>query len=370
MSEMQIAHRSEIKFFWGLVAFLFVFIPLASVVANPIDEFYGVRSSFLTAEAAHPRIFDWRNKYGTSLMYLSPSYSAEEKAHFRSILKNNGDTHIDLYAQARNGHLPAGELHLYDYTHELNVLNEDGLKPVLWLIPESKHGEGKAPMSTHLAFQNQMVQRHDSQVAGYVVCLECDEMFSAEQVNALVANLKSKTGKPVAVHLAPGVGGFKRDTRYYKGADFIYLQIGDHLTGDYVADSAMAVAMLKQAMTLGIPVVANEYSLLSTSAQARALGDLLCQNGAVGTGNGRSVTLCGQRETKAKKKWYKKYEKEMVVAGVAMATLYAVTRYDLPLTLKATEDDFEIGTKKRIGNHSVGASYSENRVMATYEFRF
>ena len=68
---MQIAHRTEIKIFWGLVAFLFVFIPLASVVANPIEEFYGVRSSFLTAEKAHPRIFDWRNKYGTSLMSIS-----------------------------------------------------------------------------------------------------------------------------------------------------------------------------------------------------------------------------------------------------------------------------------------------------------
>ena len=334
------------------------------------SDLFGVRSSFLTAEAAHPRIFDWRNKYGTSLMYLSPSYSAEEKAHFRSILKNNGDTHIDLYVQARNGHLPAGELHLYDYTHELNVLNNDGLKPVLWLIPESKHGEGKASMPTHFAFQNQMVQRHDSQVAGYVVCLECDEMFSAEQVNALVANLKSKTGKPVAVHLAPGVGGFKRDTRYYKGADFIYLQIGDHLSGDYVADSNMAVAMLKEALKLGIPVVANEYSLLSTSDQARALGDLLCKNGAVGTGNGRNVHLCGQRETASKKEWYKKYEKEMYGIGAALVTLYAVSRYDLPVTMRATEDSYQIGLQKQIENHTVGIEYGNMRSMLTYGFKF
>ena len=224
-------------------------------------------------------------------------------------------------------------------------------------------------MPTHLAFQNQMVARHDSQVAGYVVCLECDEMFSAEQVNQLVANLKAKTNKPVAVHLAPGVGGFKRDTNYYKGADFIYLQIGDHLTGDYVADSEMAVAMLKQAMTLGIPVVANEYSLLSTSAQAKALGDLLCANGAVGTGNGRNVESCGQRQAK-KQQWYQKYGTEMVVGGVALATLFAVSRYDLPLTLRATEKDYEIGTSKKIGSHTVGVTYSENRAMATYSFEF
>jgi hypothetical protein len=332
-------------------------------------DLFGVRSSFLTAEKAHPRIFDWRNKYGTSLMYLSPSYSAEEKAHFRSILKNNGDTHIDLYAQARNGHLPAGELHLYDYTHELNVLNDDGLKPVLWLIPESKHGEGKAPMPTHFAFQNQMVQRHDSQVAGYVVCLECDEMFSAEQVNALVANLKSRTGKPVAVHLAPGVGGFKRDTRYYKGADFIYLQIGDHLSGDYVADSNMAVTMLKEAMTLGIPVVANEYSLLSTSEQARALGDLLCQNGAVGTGNGRNVTMCGQRKPKKKKEWYQEYEKELVVTGIAAVTLYVMlnrNEEEPTFQLDANDNGYELGLNS--GGYSL--RYSEDRIAATYRIEF
>ena len=337
--------------------------------ADPINEFYGVRSSFLTAEKAHPRIFDWRNKYGTSLMYLSPSYSEEEKTYFRSILKNNGDTHIDLYVQARNGHLPAGELHLYDYTHEFNVLNNDGLKPVLWLIPESKHGEYKQSMDAHLAFQNQMVQRHDSQVAGYVVCLECDEMFSAEQVNVLVANLKSKTNKPVAVHLAPGVGGFKRDTRYYKGADFIYLQIGDHLTGDNVADPTMAVAMLKQAMTLGIPVVANEYSLLSTSAQARALGDLLCQNGAVGTGNGRNVTLCGQRETK-KKEWYQEYEKELIVTGIGIATLFAILNNDdlssEMFQLHANDNGYELGFKS--GGYNL--RYSEDRIAATYRIDF
>ena len=339
---------------------------LVSANAGPIDEFFGVRSSFLTGEKAHPRIFDWRNKYGTSLMYLSPSYSTEEKAHFRGILKNNGDTHIDLYAQARNGHLPAGELHLYDYTHEFNVLNNDGLKPVLWLIPESKHGEYKAPMSTHLAFQNQMVQRHDSQVAGYVVCLECDEMFTAEQVNALVANLKSKTDKPVAVHLAPGVGGFKRDTNYYRGADFIYLQIGDHLSGDYVADSNMAVAMLKEAMKLGIPVVANEYSLTSTSDQARALGDLLCQNGAVGTGNGRNVTLCGQKESKKKKEWYQEYEKELVVTGIAAITLYAMFRDQPKITFQASDNGYEMNMQ----GDRFGVNYSEKRMLATYRFEF
>jgi hypothetical protein len=126
-------------------------------------------------------------------------------------------------------------------------------------------------------------------------------MFSPAEVNQMVRHIKSKTDRPIAVHLAPGVGGFKRDVSYYAEADYIYLQFGDHLSGDYVADTEMAVAMLKEAMKLGKPVVANEYSLYSESAQAKALGDRLCAEGAVGTGNGRNIVFCGQREDKVPK---------------------------------------------------------------------
>jgi len=348
-----------------------VFLLLSCFLTTAAADLFGVRSSFLTGSLDEPQI--WLGRFGTSLPYLSPTFGTdEERQAYRNLLKANGDTHIDIYAQARSTKLPGGSIYPehQDFTAKLNELNADGLKPVLWLIPESRHGDHRQSMEAHLAFQNEMVLKHDTQIDGYVVCLECDETFTVEQVNALVANLKSRTKKKIAVHLAPGVGGYKRDTRYYKGADFIYLQIGDHLTGDYTADSAMAVAMLKEALKLGIPVVANEYSLLSTSAQARALGDLLCANGAAGTGNGRSIEDCGQRRER-NQKWYEKYEKEMVVAGIAMATLFAVSRYDLPLTLQATENSYQIGMTGSTKNHTVGIDYRDDgAVMMSYRFSF
>ena len=173
----------------------------------------------------------------------------------------------------------------------------------------------------------------------------------------------------MAVHLAPGVGGFKRDVRYYKGADFIYLQIGDHIHGDFVADSTLAVNMLKEAMKLGIPVVANEYSAVSESATARALGDLLCQNGAVGTGNGRNMTLCGQRTAK-KKEWYQEYEKELIVSGIAAVTLFVMLNNDdmssEMFQLYADDNGYELGFKS--GDYNL--RYSEDKVMATYKVEF
>jgi len=307
-----------------------------------------------------------------SLLYLSDDFgSAAERTAYKNTLLGNGDTHIDVYARAKTGGYHGITVNGYaNQRARLQELNDSGLKPVAWLTGEQRQGDSQEPLSDTLLFIDHYVKTNDDLVAGYVVCLECDEQYSVAEVNAMVNRVKSLTDKHVAVHLAPGVGGMYRDTNYYKGADFIYLQLGDHLTGDLTADTEMAVAMLKEALKLGIPVVANEYSLLSTSAQARALGDLLCANGAVGTGNGRSIELCGQRQQQ-KQKWYKKYEKEMAVAGVAMATLYAVTRYDLPLTLNATEDSFQIGMTRSMKNHTAGISYRDDgAVMANYRFSF
>jgi len=307
-----------------------------------------------------------------SLLYLSDDFgSAAERTVYKNTLLGNGDTHIDVYARAKTGGYHGITVNGYaNQRARLQELNDSGLKPVAWLTGEQRQGDSQEPLSDTLLFIDHYVKTNDDLVAGYVVCLECDEQYSVAEVNAMVNRVKSLTDKHVAVHLAPGVGGMYRDTNYYNGADFIYLQLGDHLTGDLTADTEMAVAMLKEALKLGIPVVANEYSIVSTSEQARALGDLLCANGAVGTGNGRSIELCGQRQQK-KQKWYKKYEKEMAVAGVAMATLYAVTRYDLPLTLNATEDSFQIGIQRSMKNHTVGIAYRDDgAVMANYRFSF
>ena len=258
-------------------------------------DLHGVRSSFLLGNI-------WKDKMGTSLLYLSDSWSDAERKHQRDRLLNNGDTHIDLYTRASHGHLPGGRVNANgDFLFRLRELRASGLQPVLWLIPESRHGDHKGPMANHLAFIDMTVASYDNEASGYVVCLECDETFTAAEVNQMVRHAKSKTNKPVAVHLAPGVGGFKGDTSYYAEADYIYLQFGDHLTGDYVADTEMAVAMLKEAMKLGKPVVANEYSLYSEKPEAKALGDRLCAEGAVGTGNGRNIVFCGQREERIPK---------------------------------------------------------------------
>ena len=243
------------------------------------------------------------------------------------------------------------------------------------MTPESKHKDSLKSTAEHEAFMNKTIIQNDDQVAAYVVCLECDEYWSAETVNHYVRYIKARTNKPVAVHLAPGVGGFKRDINYYKEADYIFLQIGDHLTGDYVADVELAKRMLTEAMKLGIPVVANEYALYSESAQAKALGDLMCQMGAVGTGNGRTIQFCGAEEVRKESNFLKKYESELLgVAGVsvAIAAVYFYQKHfdEVPLnfSLKGNEDYQIYGIGKSFNvTENTHAGISFERTDLTYD---
>ena len=313
-------------------------------------DLHGVRSSFLLGDI-------WKDKTSTSLLYLSDSWSVEERKHHRDRLLNNGDTHIDLYAKATRGHLAGGTVNPNsDFLFRLRELRAEGLQPVLWLIPESKNGDHKASMAEHFAFIDKTVSSYDKEASAYVVCLECDEMFSPAEVNQMVRHIKSKTDRPVAVHLAPGVGGFKGDTAYYAEADYIYLQFGDHLSGDYVADTEMAVAMLKEALKLGKPVVANEYSLYSESAQAKALGDRLCAEGAVGTGNGRNIVFCGQREDRVPK-----FDGSAALLVGAIASLIGLSVY--------MENDYSsISYKPKEG---AGFKYeTDGKAFLTYRIRW
>ena len=340
------------------------------LTSTALANLYGVRSSFLTGQLGDPS--SWKERYGMSLLYMSDEFgNTAERNAYKNILLGNGDTHIDIYARAKTGGYHGISVDGYaNQRARLQNLNDSGLKPVAWLTGENRQGDSQESLSDTLSFIDHYVRTNDDLVAGYVVCLECDEQYSAEEVNAMVAKTKSLTGKHVAVHLTPGVGGHSGNTNYYKGADFVYLQFGGHIHGNQTSDTQMALVMLREALKLGIPVVANEYSIVSTSEQARSLGDLLCQNGAAGTGNGRSITACGQ--SPQKKRWYEKYETEMVVAGVAMATLYAVSRFDLPLTLQANESAYRVGVEHPLSENTSFSLEIDNadRITGRFNWRF
>ena len=150
-------------------------LSLTSLSAVSYDTNYslhGVRSSFLFGKILGSTSY----KYNTSLMYLSKTWNNQERLTFIQRLKNNGDTHIDVYARASSGVLPGGVVDKNENLYaKLKQLNDNGIKPVLWMTGEQRHGDYKASQAEHEAFFSKNITQSDSQVAAYVVGLEADE---------------------------------------------------------------------------------------------------------------------------------------------------------------------------------------------------
>ena len=158
----------------------------------------------------------------------------------------------------------------------------------------------------------------------------------------------------------------KGNKEYYANADYVYLQTGWDKT------PAEITAMVKQAIAVtGKPVVASEYAKESRSAAARALGDAACLAGAVGTGNGRSVDFCGQKEQK-KVKWYKEYETEMSRCWSRDSNPLRRISIRPTTPVESNRDGYQIGAMKRITkNQSIGLNYSnDGSYIAHYRFEF
>jgi hypothetical protein len=332
------------------------------VQAGDLD---GYRSSFLLGPPQE-------EKLGSTLLYLSNNWSDAEREAVRLRLLINGDTHIDLYVRASSSTayshgstVKAGG----SYLSYLTELKNAGLSPVLWLTPESKHRvDHQGTMDAQKAFMNSVVADYDGVTSAYVVCLECDDYWSAAQVNDLVTNLKSSTSKPIGVHLTPGVGGITGNTTYYDQADYIFLQIGGHTSGDFIADTDTAVAMLKEALALGKAVIVSEYAMYSESDAAKALGDILCAQGALGTGNGRNVNFCGQGLAEAASSDSdsdsEAVSDALTSAGngvlVIGALLYAARLTNAAASFQLTDTSTYIGMDwKQHDRFNIGISYAE-----------
>ena len=297
---------------------------------------------------------------GMSLSYLSQNVDDAWRARMENSLLANGDTHIYLYT--RNDDDDVGNVRPQpDWEQRLDHLNRRGLRPIMWLMADDSPSLAALPLSTHKAHNAEMVRRLDSKVDGYVIGLEVDEYWTAAQTNELIQDLKQHTNKPIGVHLTPTT-----PLEYVTHADVLYLQTGFGLTQEQFREKVRTTLSATSK-----PVIVSEYARQSDTANARALGDIACEMGAVGTGNGRSVDFCGQREQK-KIHWYKEYETEVIVSGIVIATLYAVSRYDLPLQLRATEESYQIGAVKKITkNQSIGLNYRDDgTVIVHYRIEF
>ena len=357
------------KYIMTLVASILTLLSVSNTYAyDPANSLHSSRASFLMKDNG------WM-----TLNYLHPNAN---KGGYIAGAKNNGDTHMYIYS--RNGGDNAGGYDLStispqaDWEAQIQRLINSGLKPVMWLTPDDSPQITNQSIAAQKAHFDEMVRRFDNQVTAYVACLECDEYWSPAMVNELVRHLKTKTDKPVAVHMTSGVGGHKGNLAYYKGADYVFLQTG------WNKSSAEIKAMVKDAMAkTGLPVVLSEYAQESRSGSARAMGDAGCAAGAVGTGNGRSITFCGQEpqpiaEPKDKNNNYAYIAAAIVAVGVFA---YIGYNYDITFNFNATDEMsmFEVQKKFQLTDQSdIRFSWQnmeqgkedQQRLMLSYNFRW
>ena len=270
----------------------------------------------------------------------------------------SGDTHADI--MARSTAKDFGRVNGVDrdsWRKRISILRSNGIAPVVWMVSDDSPDVYARGLDNQIDYQNQVVSAVDDVVSHYVVCLECDEYYSPAQVSTLIVELRKKTSRPIGVHLKPGV-----NAEYIKDADIIYLQTGFNLNEEQFRQQ------IENALRFGKPVVVSEYDLQGTSERARAFGDIACSYpGVVGTGNGRGTTSCQTLEWGQKrKKWHQSHEKEIVVSGIVVATLFAMLKETPKLKLHVDDNGYELGLNS--GGYSL--RYSEDKIAATYRIEF
>ena len=204
----------------------------------------------------------------SSLSYLSEDRDDDWRKDVRQIVLANGDTHFDIFA--RNTDKEWGTVNGGPNSHwagRLDNLNVSGLAPVIWLRSDDSPEIDALGLGNQLDYNDSVVASVDDKVSHYVACLECDEYYSAPEVNVIIQRLRQKTDRPIGVHLSPGLEGKEA---YIQNADVIYLQTGFDLT------EAEFREQVAYAVSLGKPVVVSEYHINSNSDEARRLGDSAC----------------------------------------------------------------------------------------------
>ena len=139
-----------------------------------------------------------RSKYST-LNWLSD----ETSNHWRDLviekLNANGDTHVDVMARSYDSSFKeVSSVNRVAWRDRLTRLRNKNLAPVMWLISDDSPQAYKQGLQNQIDYQNQVVDAVDDLVSHYVVCLECDEYYSAQEVNVLIQNLRNKgVNKPI-----------------------------------------------------------------------------------------------------------------------------------------------------------------------------
>ena len=320
----------------------------------------GVLTDTLVADYKSSFLVDGRAL--STLSYFSDDRDDSWRQDVRRIVLANGDTHIDIFARNTDKDWGVVDGVGDSWDSRIDGLRADGLAPVIWLRSDDSPEIDALGLGNQLDYNDRVVASVDGKVSHYVACLECDEYYSAPEVNVIIQRLRQKTDRPIGVHLTPGLLGKEA---YVQNADVIYLQTGFDLS------DAEFKSQIEYALSLGKPVVVSEYHMDSNSTEARRLGDIACgYDGVVGTGNGRGSAICGDLVTETEEKFQNRYHDELAVAMLALVTLSAVQLLDLPFVAQynwAQDGNYEVMMVAPLTeNTDIGITYRDDGKIMSF----
>ncbi len=151
------------------------------------------------------------------------------------------------------------------------LIAEHALKPFLWLAADDSPAIAGADLAHWQRYVEHMVAAFDDLPVVWVLGLEVDEYWTAEQVALRREHLQGLTANPVGVHLT--ISETRRvDGPYTRGFDFVMMQLASP------QDDAAYAADLRAYARRDRPYLAAEYNVSS----AGAAGSVTARSLAIG----------------------------------------------------------------------------------------
>jgi len=155
------------------------------------------------------------------------------------------------------------------------LIDDHQLKPFLWLAADDSSAIANASIGKWTQYVDHMVSAFDDLPVVWVVGLEVDEYWSAEEVAERRQVVQSKTSRPVGVHLTTGktkdVGG-----AYTTGFDFVMGQLGSPQSNAEYTSQVQAYAIEDR------PWVASEFNVKGKGSGGEAEGTVNARSKAIG----------------------------------------------------------------------------------------
>jgi hypothetical protein len=262
---------------------------------------YFLSTNFLTTGAPYP---------GT-LPYFSERLTDEDRAAMLNALKAGGYNAIFIYTlngddvKSRSvspytADTPIGKMSgdfddakLNGWRTEMEtMINDYGLRPVIWLFPDDSPNIAKASEAEHKRYIREMVRRFDDLPVLWVLALEADEYWKDKAyVNRLGSYLQGLARNPVGIHQLPD----RVDYMQAAWVDFGMYQYGfDQKDDPRYWEKLYAETQQRMAQLRGKPFIASEYDDMkdkTDTAEGLRIGLATAFAGAAGVGNGAPPDL-------------------------------------------------------------------------------